>query len=98
MSLMLLGGLVALRHEGDQPRRGDESPRATVARSAVYTLMGYYCRLEYEGVGDLVIRFPQPDHRKSRFGLRYSIKLILEGLCHDEARILIFDDPAEEIK
>ena len=34
------------------------------------------------------------DHRKSKFGLRHDIKLIL-ALCRDEVRIWIFDDPAE---
>jgi hypothetical protein len=36
------------------------------------------------------------DHRKSKFGLRHDIfiKLGNLALCHDEVRILIFDDPA----
>ena len=30
----------------------------------------YYWKLGKEQVGDIVIHFPQPDHRNSKFGLR----------------------------
>ena len=37
------------------------------------------------------------DHRKSKFGLRHGIKVkAYLAFCHDEVRILIIDDPAEE--
>ena len=36
------------------------------------------------------------DHRKSKFGLCHDIRLIELSLCHDEVRILIFDDLAEQ--
>ena len=36
--------------------------------------------------------------RKSKFGLRHTIKLTKLALLRDEVRILIFDDPAELAK
>jgi hypothetical protein len=57
----------------------------------------YYCILGINKVGYIVIRIPQPDYRKSKFGLHRLIHLnLLYLLLHDEARILIFDDPPEE--
>jgi hypothetical protein len=45
-----------------------------------------------------VIAFPQPNHRKSKLGLRHAIKpeMSFKPLLHDEVRILIFDDPTEK--
>ena len=46
---------------------------------------------------DVSICFPQVDHRKSKFGLRHEIMNKLQvALLNDEARILTFDNLAEE--
>jgi hypothetical protein len=34
-----------------------------------------YCRVEKNGTGDIVIASARRDHRKSKFGLHYDIKL-----------------------
>ena len=64
-----------------------------------YFVNCYYCTLGINKVGYIVIRFPLPDYRKSKFGLHRLIKQNeIYSLLHDEARILIFDDPPEENK
>ena len=59
-----------------------------------YCVEWCYCILGYDKVGEIVIRFTQPDYRKSKFGFHCATKQNdLYSLLHDEARILIFDDP-----
>ena len=41
-----------------------------------------------------MIRFTEPDRRKSKIGLRHGIELI--QVCNDEVGIFVFDDPAEK--
>jgi len=46
---------------------------------------------------DVSICFPQVDHRKSKFGLRHAkMNKSHFALLNDEARILTFDNLAEE--
>jgi hypothetical protein len=47
--------------------------------------------------GDVIICFPQVDHRKSKFGLSHAIMNEVHfALLNGEARILTFDNLVEE--
>ena len=48
-----------------------------VMNSCIYSiLLQYYCRVERNKTWDIAVASDRRDHRKSKFGLHYAIKLI----------------------
>ena len=60
---------------GNNAKNFIESYSSTKRLAAVHILTSVYCRVGCNGTGDIAAPLARRDHRKLKFGPRYSIKL-----------------------